>query len=675
MRQVRRGDSALSRCRCHATGMRVTVVACVVGVALLFPVSGYAGSPVPDRGRGPALSPWSEPVAVTDTGSQDAVLVLYDAAQPYAWLGELYATQLANLLGHFPVEVKVLPVGAYETGMVEAHRATFYIGSVFENPLPEAFQADVQAATRPVCWLKYNLWQIAWTVRLWRAPPPPSPAIVPRPVARAVPAPTVLGPSSRPVMVARPPAPVPQQQRVPDPRFEAQYGFRFAGLDQSGYTVVRYHGVDFDRHPLDPETGHIIVHDPERVTVYADLRHPATGAQAPYVIQSGSLWYVSDIPFTFTTETDRYLVFADLLHDIIGVDHHAPPRALVRLEDIDPVFPPDRLQAVTDYLEGAGVPFGLSVIPRYVDPQGVYNEGVAEEVHLSDAPVLPLLQAVAGRGAPVFLHGFTHQYRNLLNPITGVTGDDFEFFRVTLNPDLTLDYQGPVGEDSANWARARVRDGTRELRRAGLTAFGWETPHYAASVTDYTVFANAYPTAAERILVFSEPLQSAAAIESARQQVSATLSGLTRLGGRARGGTPQVFGVTSPGPEAPRAFLGQFFPYPIQRDVYGRRLLPENLGHVDPDGWLAFPPRFPVDLLDAAARNLALREPWAAFYFHPYLDLALLQEVVEGLRELGYEFVNGTAVFAAGFGATESAVSVSAATDLPLLSRPRSGKP
>lgn len=45
-------------------------------------------------------------------------------------------------------------------------------------------------------------------------------------------------------------------------------------------------------------------------------------------------------------------------------------------------------------------------------------------------------------------------------------------------------------------------------------------------------------------------------------------------------------------------------------------------------------------MLDAVRRNLSLREPWGVFFFHPFVDPALLREVVDGLRAMGFQFVN-----------------------------------
>src|SRR5262245_27472646 len=70
-------------------------------------------------------------------------LILYDSAGPYGWIGGLHAKMLANLLGHFQFSYQIAPVENYHAGDLNAYRAVFYLGTVFANPLPSAFRADV----------------------------------------------------------------------------------------------------------------------------------------------------------------------------------------------------------------------------------------------------------------------------------------------------------------------------------------------------------------------------------------------------------------------------------------------------------------------------------------------------------------------------------------------------
>jgi hypothetical protein len=67
--------------------------------------------------------------------------------------------------------------------------------------------------------------------------------------------------------------------------------------------------------------------------------------------------------------------------------------------------------------------------------------------------------------------------------------------------------------------------------------------------------------------------------------------------------------------------------------------MPENLGNIDPAPWFTFPARLPDDLIRAARKNRVVRDGWAASFFHPYLDLSYLQDVVHGIQALGYTYV------------------------------------
>ena len=75
------------------------------------------------------------PVAAAQVGA-DTALVLYDAQGEWGWLGDLYSQQLANLLGHFPLDVVILPIESYTSGELDQYGVTFYLGSVYDNPLP-----------------------------------------------------------------------------------------------------------------------------------------------------------------------------------------------------------------------------------------------------------------------------------------------------------------------------------------------------------------------------------------------------------------------------------------------------------------------------------------------------------------------------------------------------------
>jgi hypothetical protein len=64
--------------------------------------------------------------------------------------------------------------------------------------------------------------------------------------------------------------------------------------------------------------------------------------------------------------------------------------------------------------------------------------------------------------------------------------------------------------------------------------------------------------------------------------------------------------------------------------------MPETLSYIDP---LGQPPSLPADLLHRAELNKVVRDGWASFYFHWFLDINYLKDTVSGLKSQGYKFV------------------------------------
>src|SRR5207244_9420360 len=70
-------------------------------------------------------------------------LILYDSKGTSSWVGSLHGKMLGNLLGHFQLGYKLETVEQYRAGEIANHRAVFYLGTVFNNPLPHYFITDV----------------------------------------------------------------------------------------------------------------------------------------------------------------------------------------------------------------------------------------------------------------------------------------------------------------------------------------------------------------------------------------------------------------------------------------------------------------------------------------------------------------------------------------------------
>ena len=478
-----------------------------------------------------------------------SALVLYDTTQQWGWLGELYGIMVGNLVSHFG-SWTAMPVLSYTAGGMNNYSAVIYIGSTYGEPLPTAFLDDVLATSKPVVWAYDNIWQLT---------------------ARA-------------------------------PNFASTYGWMWSGFDLSTVAQVNYQGQQLKRYSANG-AGIMNYFSPmdSGVTVLATAVRP-DGSTFPWALRSRNLTYIGENPLVYIAEGDRYLAFCDLLFDTLAPTTTIRHRALVRLEDIDPTYDPTVLRNVANYLSSQGVPFGFQMIPYYTDPLGYYTGGVPETIRLRDAPALVnAIRYMQQHGGVLIEHGYTHQYSNVANPYTGVTGDDCEFFRLTLNPDFTLNYLGPVPEDSAAWATNRVTAAAQEFAAAGLAAFGMFTfPSYLASATDYHVVAQYFTTRAERSLYYVGLL-------------SGTID--------------------------PTRYVGQYFPY-VVHDVYDSKVLPDNLGGISPQPYFGIPPRLPADIIADAQRSLVVRDGFASFFYNPSDDISYLRATVQGLKGLGYTFVS-----------------------------------
>ncbi|WP_329340284.1 polysaccharide deacetylase family protein [Streptomyces sp. NBC_00663] len=343
------------------------------------------------------------------------------------------------------------------------------------------------------------------------------------------------------------------------------------------------------------------------VTRLAEGLDTANGHTFGWAVRSSNLTYIGEIPFAYVSESDRIIVLEDLLFDALAPATTERHRALLRLEDISPDSDPAELRATADYLKSQNIPYGINVIPVYTDPNGTYNNGVPQTLTLAQRPqVVSALKYMLARGAVLMDHGYTHQYGNVANPYNGVTGDDFEFYRAHVDASDNVVYDGPVAGDSTAWAQGRVTSALAAFAAVGLPKPTlWTTPHYAGSATDYKAVSANFAARLERSLYFSGT-----------------------LGGSSAG---------------PNVFIGQFFPY-VVKDVYGTKVLPENIGNYEPDAYNNHPPRLPADLIASAKANLAVRDGFASFFYHPYYPTQPLKDTVDGIKALGYTFVSPTSL-------------------------------
>jgi uncharacterized protein YdaL len=499
-------------------------------------------------------------------------LVLYDTEGQWGYLGELYAEATANLAGHFGT-VDAKPIANYTSGLLNAYTAVVYIGSTYygTDRVPVAFYNDVASGSRPVIWANDNIWNFA----------------------------NAIGPAA----------------------FENKYGWDptnsyFAPSGTVGsVTTVTYMGAARPRTvPASDDSGilhpYILGGAYPAVTTLALALDTSTNTTFPWAIRSGNLTYIGEVPYDYTSESDRIIAFEDLLFDALAPNTATRHRAMVRLEDINPSEDPAEITAAGKVLSDLGVPFAFDVIPLYKDPKGTYHNGVETTIAMTpNSAFVTAINYLLSHGGTMVDHGYTHQYSNVFNPYNGVTGEDAEFFLAHVDAATNnVVWDGPIPGDATDWAQGLMNSAFAAFAAAGLPAPTlWETPHYFGTDRDYKAAANKFAARYERSLYFQGVLASG----------TATASGYTN-------------------------YLGQFFPY-VVKDVYGTWVLPENLGNYEPLPYNNHPARLPADIIKTAQLNLAVRDGFASFFYHPSYGptygTGILTEIVNGIKALGYTFV------------------------------------
>lgn len=426
--------------------------------------------------------------------------------------------QLAALLGHFNVSTAVQGVNDYVPHSMSGYDYTFYIGFHAKNRPPAKFLDDAIQTTTPLIWLHTGFVEFSAKYNVSR-----------------------------------------------------RYGFRATHIDSlGGFSVVKSDGNVFTKD--EPNINIVQITDRARVEVLATAVSSTTRREIPYIVRSGELIYVADSPFASATATDRYLLFADMLHDILHEPHEESHTAIIRIEDVNPMENPDKLRDIADLLSSRGIPFLVGVIPFYVNP----GEGV--RVSLSDKPeIVDALKYMVHNGGTIVMHGTTHQYK-------GVTASDYEFWDESTNK--------PIRDENADAISRRIEMGIQEFMKNGLYPLAWETPHYTASFLFYKTIARYFSTAVEQRLSIEDFDYS------------------------------------------------QYFPYTIYHDLFGQRIYPENLGYVPLESDREKSQRHIQDLLAAAKTTLHVRDGFASCFFHAFVELNLLRELVEGIQALGYTYMD-----------------------------------
>jgi len=527
-------------------------------------------------------------------------LILYDAPQGlYQKYGFATSILLRNLLGHFNTSsISMMPVEKYTAGAINNYDVIFYVGTTYDNPIPKGFLSDIDAnlkltTPKSVVWFKYNLWQIAWDTANYSFTG-----------STGITFTGLKGFNSPPSNTNQKP------------------GF-YDTVSYKGQSMVKYYYYNSATGTVnaDPDVGATAVATPAQSLVSISNSGNTTAPVLPYVVKSKNFWYFADNPFSFIGPRDRYLVFADLLHDIMGQDHPTQHLALVRLEDVNAGSTTASMKSLTNYMAGipkpaAGVPtpipFAIATIPHYRDPYGEYNGGIAENIPMSQATNLKnALIYARDHGGSIVQHGWTHQSDDPVfkNSINGVSGEDYEFWNNANNTPM------PNENGSTAWSTNRMDQGLKELNNAGFTPFAWEAPHYQSSSFSIKSNVAMYKKVYGRVVYYTADIPDLK-------------------------GTSGVYDYA----------VGQVFPYVIYNDYYGQYVIPENLGNIEHKVICSYCTDYlPSDLILNAKYALTVRDGYASFFFHPYLlepestnlgvnGMQDFRDIITGITKLGYKW-------------------------------------
>ena len=181
------------------------------------------------------------------------------------------ARQIQNLLGHFGLTGDIIRVDNYKPDLA-GYRAAFFVGTTSGTRLPPAFLDEVRRSQKPFCWIGRHIGMLLDTLQVQR-----------------------------------------------------QFGFHYLDYrDDLEFRQVQYKSVTLPKE--DPDLNLVSVSDPAQVEVLATAHSTQSGSK-PYALRHNRFWYFADTPFSFAEEGGRYLVFCDLLHDILEIQH---PRSNAR---------------------------------------------------------------------------------------------------------------------------------------------------------------------------------------------------------------------------------------------------------------------------------------------------------------------------------------------------------
>lgn len=566
------------------------------------------------------------PALPIDIETKELACIYYDDfIEKPDMVGRVQSLTLQSLLGSFPMyEVVRFSTDDYNQGDIFNCEVAFYMGTNFFKEIPEVFLKDVVifVTTKNLVWMNYKLGDFATELNKVSN------------TKLAFNVPFVLSPDS-----------VPSENNI-DPGFYKYFEYK----GEEFFKLNRWNKVT-NKFTCSPEINLIIINDEKNVAIHSMARHTKTEKKIPYVISQnideGKIWYFADMPVSFLHYEDRYLIMADLLWDILNIDPPTgSPKALVRIEDVNPTQEKGDLLWAINYLRNKDIPVSLALIPYFSDIFGRSKFGKQFKPISKFTEFIGTLKYAKSRDVDFVWHGVAHQVGDYISGYTGLSGADYEFWLYPENQ--------PIPEDSVDWVLNRLEMGHEVFKELEIEPGAWEIPHYAASVLDYKIFSKVFEWTYHRSVLFDHSITKTTALPE-KYWMKNCISEDCKTTRRQLLRNIEVKADYS-------GFGASLYPYINWGDIYGQKVIPETLGMIDFAFYNTGTWRFvntPYDLVRRARKLKVIRGAMASFFWHPdlFIKSAIyfkenpgsyqkmggensLRIVIEGLEDLGYEFVS-----------------------------------
>ncbi|WP_207643917.1 DUF2334 domain-containing protein [Desulfosporosinus acidiphilus] len=239
--------------------------------------------------------------------------------------------------------------------------------------------------------------------------------------------------------------------------FEKWIDFHDLGL-LSDYVSLHYNGTNLSLNPS--EKFNCAYPDDAQDRVVADNLH----GLVPFVWEKDNVVYFSRLDF----QNPFNLILGGILEDILSGNQAASKQVLLRIEDVQPLTPPDTLVKLINTLAIARIPFALTVTPLM--------ELDGKTVSLIDYPQLvKVLQTVESNGGCIILKGYE---------VTN--GTELEYWNAKGDK--------PFDVSKENAALSGISKGIQLLAGLNLYPVAFEVPGSAMSLRGYKVLAQHFTT-------------------------------------------------------------------------------------------------------------------------------------------------------------------------------------